>query len=96
MEITSNDSILLEEFYTQLKRERISVDLKKEAVGNAMGLIPTLEIKFSDFTTMVRDMFKAWLEYKKFKLYVDSKEVNIEDFDKINEESKINIEFNER
>jgi len=96
MQIKSNNSILLEEFYNKLKRERVSVNIREESVENAMGVIPTIEIKFSDFTTMVRDMFKVWLEYKKFKLYIDSKEVNIEEFDKINENSKIDIEFDER
>jgi len=96
MQITSNNSILLEEFYNQLKRERISVALEKTPVKDAMGVIPAIEIKSSDFTTMVRDMFRDWLEYKKFKLYIDKKEVNIEEFDKINKESRIDIEFEER
>ena len=96
MQIKSNNSILLEEFYNKLKRERVSVNIREESVENAMGVIPTIEIKFSDFTTMVRDMFIAWLEYKKFKLYVDNKEVDIKEFDKINENSKIDIEFDRR
>ena len=96
MQLTSNNSILLEEFYNQLKRERITVTLDKTPVKDAMGVIPTIEIKSSDFTTMFRDMFRDWLEYKKFKLYIDKKEVNIEEFDKINKESRIDIEFEER
>jgi hypothetical protein len=96
MQLTSNNSILLEEFYNQLKRERITVTLAKTPVKDAMGVIPTIEIKSSDFTTMFRDMFRDWLEYKKFKLYIDKKEVNIEEFDKINKESRIDIEFKER
>jgi len=96
MELTSNDAILLEEFYNQLKRERISVTLEKIPVEDAMGIIPTIEIKSSDFTSMVKDMFTAWLEYKKFKLYIDSKEVSMDNFDQLNENSKIKIEFRER
>ncbi len=96
MQITSNNSILLEEFYNQLKRERIKVELKNEQIENAMGVMPTIEIKSSDFTTMIRDMFRDWMEYKKFKVYVDSKEVNIEEFNKINKDTKIDIEFEEK
>ena len=102
MQITSNDSIKLQEFYNELKRNRAEVELKEEQVEGAMGILPTIELKSSidlkssDFTTMIRDMFVAWLEYKKFKLYIDSKEAKIEDFDKINENSKIKVEFDER
>ena len=96
MQITSNNSILLEEFYNQLKRERITVTLDKTPAKDAMGAVPTIEIKSSDFTIIFRDMFRDWLEYKKFKLYIDKKEVNIEEFDKINKESRIDIEFEEK
>jgi len=96
MQLTSNNSILLEEFYNQLKRERVPASLKETPVKDAMGTLPTIEIKSSDFTTMIRDMFIAWMEYKKFKVYIDSKEANIEDFDKINKDTKIDIEFEEK
>jgi len=96
MQITSNDSIALKEFYDELKQERINATLEEENVENAMGVIPTIEIKSSDFTTMIRDMFIAWLEYKKFKLYVDNKQLSKEEFDSINENSKIDIIFDER
>jgi len=96
MQITSNDSIALKEFYNELKQERINVTLKETNVENAMGVIPTIEIKSSDFTTMIRDMFIAWLEYKKFKLYVDNKQLSKEEFDTINENSKIEVIFDER
>ena len=96
MQITSNDSIKLQEFYNELKRNRVDAELKEEQVEGAMGILPTIELKASDFTNMIRDMFIAWLEYKKFKLYIDSKEAKIEDFNKINENSKIKVEFEER
>jgi len=96
MQITSNDSVALEEFYYQLKRERIQVELTQANQKDAMGAIPTIDIKSSDFTTMIRDMFIAWLEYKKFKLYVDNKEISKEEFDAINQDSQIEIEFDER
>ena len=96
MQITSNNAIEIQEFYNQLKRERIPALLKETPVKGAMGVMPTIEIKSSDFTTMIRDMFIAWMEYKKFKVYIDSKEVNVADFDKINEDTRIDIEFEEK
>lgn len=96
MQITSNDSILLEEFYDTLRRERIPVVLEANPVEGAMGVIPSIEIKSSDFTTMIKDMFIAWLEYKKFNLYVNNKEVDIKDFNEINADTKIDIKFDER
>ena len=97
MQITSNDTIQLEAFYNELKKNRVEgVKLEKVQVEGAMGILPTIEIKSSDFTTMIKEMFIAWLEYKKFKLYIDNKEAKIEDFDKINEDTKINIEFDEK
>ncbi|MEA2029872.1 MAG: hypothetical protein U9N49_12995 [Campylobacterota bacterium] len=96
MQITSNDSIALQELYTTLKRERIDATLNEKQVEGAMGIIPTIEIKSSDFTTMIKEMFIAWLEYKKFKLYVDNQEISKEEFDKLNEDSKIEVKFDER
>lgn len=97
MQITSNDTIQLEAFYNELKSNRVDdVKLKKVQLEDSMGVLPTIEIKSSDFTSMIKEIFIAWLEYKKFKLYIDSEEVKIEDFDKINEETKIDIEFDER
>lgn len=102
MKITSNDTALLEAFYSQLKHERIkNITLEKEPVEGAMGWIPTIDIKSSDFTDMIKDMFRAWLEYKKFKLYIEhqdglKKEIDIDTFEQIKEDTKIVVEFEKR
>ena len=79
MKITSNDALLLDELFNDLKREHIEVTKETKELEDAMGVVATIAL-ILDSAEKITKLLTFWANQKNYYIHIklkDGKEMKL-------------------